>query len=91
MSRVRARSAATAPTKNIDADQKITGRLSSNWKTSLRRPKGIGRSRPRMSRPMWEYIVIATAKTRATMKRLRMSTAMAAIDPADIPAMSRWS
>ena len=33
-----------------------------------------------MSIPMWEYIVMMSANTRATTNRLRMSAAIAAID-----------
>ena len=58
----------------------MTGRLSSSCHTSLRRPNGIGRSSCRISIPMWEYRVIATANTTATRNRLRMSRTMSSID-----------
>jgi hypothetical protein len=87
MSSVRARSARTAPSKKIQHDQKITGRLSSSIHTSSRSPNGAATVKPSTSRPIGDHNRIGTEKTAATRNRLRMSATIAAIA---IPACPPW-
>ncbi len=82
MSRVRRRSAATAPSKKIHDDQKITGRLRINPKTSSRSPNGVSTVKFNTSRPSGDHNTIGIANTSATRNRLRMSVTIASIDMA---------
>ncbi len=80
MSSVRACKARTAPSKKIQAEYPITGRLRISWKTSSRRPNGAGRPKCRTWRPIDDHSKMGTDNTAATRKRLRMSWTIASID-----------
>jgi hypothetical protein len=85
MSNVRARSARAAPSKKIQPEYAITGRLRISWKTSSRRPNGAGTPKCKTWRPIDDQSRIGTDRTAATTNRLRMSWTMASIDIAPWP------
>jgi len=85
MSNVRARRARTAPSKKIQPEYPITGRLRISWKTSSRKPRGAGTLKCSTWRPIEDQSRIGTDRAAATRKRLRMSWTIASIDMAVWP------